>query len=395
MKGRSAIKQLATKKGQRVKDLLVLSEFNDPFYVGSKTQYANAEWARELYLLLRPKRTVHIRRLHYFALTQPQHRKPNGRIYTNTEANWKFLTCACKFARYLNLLPYDAFIDRRNLFQPPQKWPIIKCDHPGQWRHIMIETIERLCRLHIRFMLSRLLPVHIEIWVEKSTAADLLESIAKKYNINIVTSMGDISLTAVWQFTKRIANCNKPVRMFYISDFDPAGENMPISVARKIEFLLRQHKLSRKVDVKLKPLMLTRRQCKKFNLPGIPLPVNVKGNYSFTRYHGRIVTELHTLEVARPGYICKLVNNQLKRYLDVSKITRAAKIADNAITQLSDQFAGVIDRSANLAVVFRIMENLLAQSNLTQDCDAHGPWLLDSHRDYLTQLATYQLHRLR
>jgi len=244
-------------------------------------------------------------------------------------------------------------------------------------------------------MLAKLLPIHIEIWVEKSTAADLLETIAKKYNINIVTSMGDISLTAVWQFTKRIANCNKPIRIFYISDFDPAGENMPISVARKIEFLLRQHKLSRKLDLKLRSLMLTRRQCKKLDLPGIPLPENVKGNYSFTRYHGRTVTELHALEVARPGYICKLVDDQLKRYLDLSKITRAVKIADNTITQLSDQFACVIDKNANLAVAFRIMKNLLAQSSLMQDWDADSPWLLDSHRDYMTQLATYHLQRLR
>jgi len=72
MRGRRAIKLLATKKGQRAKDMLVMAEFNDPFYVGSETQCTSAEWVRELYLLLRPKRTVHIRRLHYFALTQPQ-----------------------------------------------------------------------------------------------------------------------------------------------------------------------------------------------------------------------------------------------------------------------------------------------------------------------------------
>jgi len=395
VKGRRAIKLLATKKGRRAKDMLVMAEFNDPFYVGSETQCTSAEWARQLYLLLRPKRTVHIRRLHYFALTQPQHRKPNGRIYTNTEANWKFLKCACKFARYLNLLPYDAFIDRRNQLPPSRKWPAVKCDYPSQWRRLMVETIYRFCRLHVTVVLARLLPVHIEIWVEKSTAADLLQTVAEKYNINIVTSMGEISLTAVWQFIKRITDCDKPVRIFYISDFDPAGENMPVSVARKIEFILRQFRLSRKLDVKLKPLMLTRRQCKKFNLPGIPLPESSRKTYSFTTYHGRTVTELHALEVARPGHVCKFVDDQLKDYLDLAKITHAARIANNAIAQLSGQIEAVIEKNTDLAIVFRAMEKLLAQSSLMADSDADGPWLLDSHRDYMTQLAAYHLHRLR
>ncbi len=395
MRGRHAIKQLATKKGRRAKDMLVMDEFNDPFYVGSETQCTSAEWARQLYLLLRPKRTVHIRRLHYFALTQPQHRKPNGRIYANTEANWKFLKCACKFARYLNLLPYDAFSDRRNQLPPSRKWPTVKCDYPSQWRRLMVETIYGFCRLHVTAVLARLLPVHIEIWVEKSTAADLLQTVAEKYNINIVTGMGEISLTAVWQFVKRITDCNKPVRIFYISDFDPAGENMPVSVARKIEFILRQLRLSRKLDVKLKPLMLTRRQCKKFNLPGIPLPESSRKTYSFTTYHGRAVTELHALEVARPGHVCKFVDDQLKGYLDLAKITHAARIANNAIAQLSEQIGAVIEKNTDLAIVFRAMEKLLAQSSLMADCDADGPWLLDSHRDYMTQLAAYHLHRLR
>ncbi len=372
-----------------------MDAFNDPFYVGSKSQQSSAEWARELYLLLRPKQTVHVRRLHYFALTQPQHRKPNGRVYTNTEADWKYLKCACKFARYLNLLPYDVFSDRRNLFPSERKWPTIGGDHHLHCRRLMIETIYSICKLHVATVLAKLLPMHIEIWVEKSTAADLLKAVAEKYNINIVTSMGEISLTAVWRFIKRIAESTKPVRIFYISDFDPAGEKMPVSVARKMEFLLRQLRLSRKLDVKLKPLMLTRRQCRKFDLPSTPLSPSSRKTYSFTTYNGFGVTELQALEVFRPGYISKFVDDHLKSYLDLPKITRARRIADNAIAQLSGQIEAVIEKNSGLGVVFKAMEKLLAQSNLMADSDADGPWLLDSQRDYMTQLAEYHLHRLR
>ncbi len=394
MRNRCAIKQLALKTGIRAKDLLVLAELNDPFYIGSRTQYTNAEWATQLYHLLGPQQTVHLRRLHYFALTQPQHKKPNGRIYTNTAANWKFLRDACKFARYLKLLPYDGFIDRRNPLNREQRFANIRND-TYHWPRLMIQAIDKLCQLHIQFTMARLLPVHIEVWAEKSTAADLLEPVAKKYGITIVTSMGEISLTAVWNFVKRVADSNKPVRVFYISDFDPAGENMPISVARKIEFLLRQQKLHRKIDVKLKPLMLTRRQCKKFQLPGIPLPENLSKSFSFTRYHGQFVTELHALEVAQPGYICELVTKQLNKYLDLSKINRAAKIAEVAMAQLLSQLTDVIDKNTNFPVVFEAVEKLLAQSKLACESDTNEPWLLDSKRDYMTQLSTYHLHKLR
>lgn len=394
MKRRRAIKSLAKKIGRKPKDLLVLAQYNDPFYVGSKTQYANAEWAAVLYNLLAIKTPVHIRRLHYFALTQPQHRKPNGSIYKNTNADWKFLGYACKFARYLGLLSYDNFVDHRAA-QNIQKWPYSKTENPDQWKKQINYTLERFRRLYAGFMLSKLLPVHIEIWVEKSTAADLLKPIAEKYHITVITSMGDISLSAVWQFIKRISRTKKPVRIFYISDFDPSGQNMPISVARKIEFLLRQQRLRRYLDVKLRPLMLTRRQCEKFHLPGIPLSDSFTSGFSFTKYYGRVATELHALEVVRPGHICSSVDSQLKKYLDLSKITQAARLADNVTTQLFSQIGDMIEKNTDFNAFFKTTEKILAQNIHVKECDFYEPWLFDSKRDYMTQLQTYHMQRLR
>lgn len=395
VKRRLAIKRLARRKEQRPKNLLVLAEANDPFYIGSKSQYTRAEWAAQLYRLLAPENPIHIRRLHYFALTQPQHQKPDGSIYRNTETDWKFLGCACKFARYLNILPYDAFIDRRNLFGPMQNAALLKYRPPCQWPGLMAQTVERLCRIHVGFMIAKLMPVHIEIWVEKSTAADLINPVTEKYHVNIITSMGDITLTAVWQFIKRITDLKKPIRVFYISDFDPAGENMPIGAARKIEFLLRQQKLGRKLDVKLKPLMLTRRQCKQFNLPGIPLPKKPTKGISFIRNHGRTASELHALEVTKPGYIHYAVDKQIRLYLDLSKITHAAKIADAAIAQFADRIENMVNANITMPALFQTIEKIFEQTHCLFDCDLNTPWLFDSQRDYLTQLANYQLQKMR
>jgi len=41
---------------------------------------------------------------------------------------------------------------------------------------------------------------------------------------------------------KLLSRCQRdhPLRIFYVSDFDPAGQCMPVSAARKIEFFSRR-----------------------------------------------------------------------------------------------------------------------------------------------------------
>jgi hypothetical protein len=58
---------------------------------------------------------VHLRRVHYVLVSQdPPVLLPHGTPYLNTEACWKVLVQASKPARYLSLVPLDAFVDRRN-----------------------------------------------------------------------------------------------------------------------------------------------------------------------------------------------------------------------------------------------------------------------------------------
>jgi hypothetical protein len=393
MKKRHAIKQLATKIGRKPKDMLVLTQVNDPFYIGSETQYVAAEWARKLYELMGKPRKVHIRRLHYFALTQPQHKKPNGQIYKNTSADWKFLCDACKFARYLQVLPYDIFVDRWSIPKTVIRNGAIGFDSTEQWDKLVDRTVESLSRTQMSFVLSKLMPCHIEFWVEKSTAADLIEPVSSKYNIHIVTTLGELSLTAVWQFIKRIRHCNKPVRIFYISDFDPAGETMPVSVARKIEFLARQYKLNRRIDIKLRPLMLNRYQCKQFKLPGVPMPERTDRKFKFTRYNGKITTELHALEVARPGYIRRLVEDELNKYVESSKLLAAAEEVRAVMTPFLEKIRNMVLGGCEPETVMkRLDKSPLTNWNAER---WNEPWLLDTKRDYLSQLTAYHLHKLR
>ena len=113
---RMRIKDLAKEQKTSVRELIALAPANDPFYCGSKTQIADAEWFRTLWERFEFPVGVHLRRIHY-RLTAPD-QEPildrNGKPYENSDDCWRQLAVAAKCARYLGFVDPDAFDDRRN-----------------------------------------------------------------------------------------------------------------------------------------------------------------------------------------------------------------------------------------------------------------------------------------
>src|SRR6266511_4628699 len=108
------IKSLAKELGRPAKTLIALSENNDPFYIGPQRQIM-AEWFADLWDRLDISAGVHIRRIHYVVVSQAESvRMPDAKAYENTFACWCELKDASRDARYLGLVPIEAFVDRRN-----------------------------------------------------------------------------------------------------------------------------------------------------------------------------------------------------------------------------------------------------------------------------------------
>jgi len=119
---------------------------------------------------------------------------------------------------------------------------------------------------------------YLEIWCEKSTMDDILEPIGLRYGLNIVTGLGEMSVSRVHELVCRIKKNKKPVRILYISDFDPAGEGMPVSIARKIEFYIHFEDAK---NVKLRQVLFTPEQCIKYKLPRKPIKKSDKRKEGF------------------------------------------------------------------------------------------------------------------
>ena len=154
----------------------------------------------------------------------------------------------------------------------------------------------------------------VEVWIEKSTQNDWLVPLCTRRGVNLVVGIGEQSETRSRELALRSVKYAVPVRIIYISDFDPGGRSMPKAVARKVEFTI--SKLGLDVDVQLIPLAMTPEQCRYYNLPRTPIKETEKRKDKFEQIFGVGATELDALEALHPGELARLLEAELDNFLD-------------------------------------------------------------------------------
>jgi hypothetical protein len=326
--------------------LLALSRGNDPFFAPHAPRRKVAEWLARLWdeLDLRNKRNVHLRRVHYILVSKPGIRLPNGNPYENTEGCWATLLAAGRDARYLDLIPRQSVIDARN----PEV--VEALEHPSA-SSVNLSDGGRIygptANLPGHPKLKLVEPVipqryHIEIWTEKSTQDDILRPLARNRRLNLFSGAGEVSLTRCDELIGRALLSKRPVRILYISDFDPGGESMPIAAARKIEFAIR-NRASVLDDVQVRPVALTLGQCQQFRLPRTPIKQGERRREGFEERYGQGATELDALEALHPGALSGIVREELDRYYDdtlASRVQAKIKEVQARLEQANDDAAG-------------------------------------------------------
>lgn len=320
----------------------------------SKGKYTDAVWAMELYERLSFRRDIHIRRIHYWALLQECLTLPSGKPYRNTITDFDYLKNAFEHARLLGLVPYDVFSDSRVSSDFPASlryvasggFSVKGCYNAGDSarRQLLKQMIEQACRRHMRNILARIAPVHVEVWLERTSASDLVVPLAEKYHLNIVASEGDISLTNIWRFIRRVGNASRPVRILYICDFDP--QSIAAAAIDKVTAAMSQYGLSGRVDLKIEKLALDQDECEKYDLPCVP-------NRHATRTNP---TELHALEAAAPGLLCKTLESHINQYSDQNPLKDAEKRADSSIEILMARINRIFEGNPDIYEAFEVIQ---------------------------------------
>ena len=468
--GYSDISAMAAELRRPMHSLIALSDDNDPFIADRPgRRLEGAQWFAELWNRLEIPDGVHLRRLHYLLVSTANIILPGGEVYQNTHKCWKFLGSCSADARYLDLVDADAFVDRR-ASEPVVYLPDDEAATPsitvedGTVPEFAADDIPLMEYTPVEYDIPDLpsVALHppklaeayaIEMWVEKSTAEDILLPIAQARRVGLVTGVGEMSITRCLGLVRRVLAHRRPTRILYLSDHDPAGDGMPVSVARKIEYFLRREG-GDDLDVRLIPIVLTAKQVERYDLPRVPIKETERRRAAFEERHGEGAVELDALEALHPGELGRIVEEAIdvyrsptrraKRAIDrlAANIERdIAEVTETVVAEheedlapLRSEFEDVQDAVAiEQAAIAALIQDVVAgiarhERAIEQHLDrwrAHAApvwesiretiedrlpdlteieWpqpeppdeaeaLYDSHRDYVEQIARYKLHQ--
>jgi hypothetical protein len=455
--GYNDIKRMATEKGWKIDHLLALSSTQDPYYAGVPNAKREAEWFLSLWNAFDQPDTTHLRRFHYLIVSSDRALTlADGSPYQNTHYCWDKLISASGKARHLGLVNPLNFDDHRNpdpqvyasyYGMPEEPWwrlpdlpswglPFIRYNLASQ---VILEMPSPEVGGYEYSQADQ--PYHLEVWVEKSTMNDILAPICRELHVNLVPGVGFQSITSAIRLLQRVhwmsikTGRDKPVIIFYISDFDPAGVVMPIGVARQAEFYLDTYAPG--ANIKLTPLALTEEQVRTYDLPRIPIKVEDarKGNFEDRRGEGAV--ELDALEALHPGELGRIVRGALQPYVNESLADDLAEAEEQARQAVEDAWEETIaeedgervaieqeareiceryeERAAELnhqlqAELAPLKERIDAlthalatkgsrleidlpcrpSGSVADDMEEETEWLFDSSRDYLEQMAVYR-----
>jgi hypothetical protein len=232
---REVLDEACAEEGCSMNALTVLTE--DPFRLDTPARRRDGEWlATHAERFGLGDRQIHLRGLHYMLLSGKAV-KPDGTPYTNTFKDWVWLQeKAGKAARWLGYLPFAQVVDARNaeplinLYQPPIPAPYVKVGakveipQPDEIKpRVGIEGFEGVQRFKL------------VLFGEKSSLDDVLRPLAHQYEADLYLPAGEISDTLIYKMARVGAKDGRRMIVLCLSDCDPSGWQMPISIGRKLQ----------------------------------------------------------------------------------------------------------------------------------------------------------------
>jgi hypothetical protein len=163
-------------------------------------------------------------------------------------------------------------------------------------------------------------PYRVILIGEKSSLREELEPLVTEIGAELILPSGEISDTLIYDFVCRAAEDGRPAAVLYFSDFDPAGNQMPASAARKIQALC---------DLKFPKLMievhhaaLTIEHVRRLGLPSTPLKDGEKRGDRWREVMGQEQTEIDALMALHPGELRRIAREAVAPFYDFDAADR-------------------------------------------------------------------------
>jgi hypothetical protein len=343
--------------GDTAHALTVLSPQHDPTRLDTEGHHRDGEWLADVWALLDLAPPRHLRGLHY-AIVSAQAAKPDGKPYTNTDADWQWLQSgAAKAARWLGYLPFEWIIDvRSDEPTPPRLWTPPQASTSADY-HVLMPDVDDLTPRAIAAGDFGRQPYHLVFVTEKSSLSDVLEPLADKYQADIYPMTGETSDTRIYQMARRATQDGRPMVVFYFADCDPSGWQMSISVTHKLSVLKVLDYPS--LDFRVHRVGLTPDQVRQYGLPSTPLKPKEreKRGPAWREATGIEQTEVDALAALRPDLLRQITVEAMEPYFDRT-LNRRARLAVQAwkrqAQQVIEQRLGAEHRQRREAVAQRL-----------------------------------------
>jgi hypothetical protein len=396
--------------GYSLGDLTVLASQNDPYRVDTPAGHRNGAWvAEQLHRIGRER--IHLRGLHYAIVARGDVIRPDGRIYVNDEEAWLWLqSTAAKAARWLGYVKFSAIVDERNAppvihrkqAEPVTYWVSVDVE-------IQIPSIDDLKPFpRIDGFVGRQ-PYNLVIVGEKASLAEAVMPIARRYEADLYLPTGEASDTMIYTIARDAAEDGRPLRLFYLADFDPAGFEMPSNLGRKLQALrdLTFHSL----DFEVRSVALTPDQVQDLRLPSTPLKETERRADRWREAWGLEQTEIDALATLQPQKLASILRKALapfydadlahrvsveksawqeqaqswlEQQMDLESLTRLQREAAERLDALKDDIAAIND-GIRLAVGddFTLPTAVVPEPQI--DADLHGKPLVSSSWSWTDQ----------
>ncbi len=346
----AGLKEMAKVLDRPLYTLTVLAQ--DPFTADQETRQAGAEWFARLWKKrfafgAKPGQKLHVHGFHYLLVSQDKPiKKPEGGDYENTTEDENYVLDRCALdARYLGLVSSDDFDDRRSV-EPIINDTVAALD-PS------ISITGGLGDLEIQYELPEfeipklevypplLLPHdHLEIFIEKSTQDGWLGPLCEQQHIDFQPGVGEFGYKRCEQIVERAkARHPRTTRVGVITDFDCAGQSIPVAIARKIQHMLYSMGLEH-LDIRVEPIALTHDQCVELKLPRTPIKREELRAAKFVARYGEGQTELDAIDAKYPGKLQELVQDWIDTYREddlAERITDMEREAESEVYAINDE----------------------------------------------------------
>jgi hypothetical protein len=323
---RSVLETACEKQACGLGSLTVLSPQVGPYRLDTPAAHRDGQWiAEQLKRAIRGGKKIHWRGLHYAVVARGNVRKPDGEIYRNTDEDWTWLSAvAGKAARWLGYIPFERIGDNRNA-EPiiHRKASIAPKALVAIGVEVAIPDVADLEPSPIAEGFIARQAFHFAIFGEKASLEDVLLPIARATEADLYLPTGEISDTLLHRIAKDANDDGRPLVLFTLADCDPAGHQMPVSIARKLQAF--RDLLFPELRFEVVPVALSVEQVGDLGLPSTPLKESERRADRWREAFGVEQTEIDALATLRPNILRDIVEAAFDPYFDRTLATRVSE----------------------------------------------------------------------